>query len=161
VSPCLAYQPGADRACGSVGRMSEDTHRSVTIERIANSRYTVTNERGGQITVGSGAGTEFTPVELLLAAIGGCTSIDVDTLTSRRAEPESFVVEVGAEKVRDLKGRNQLTDIVVTFRVTFGAGEGGDRARALLPDVVRMSHDRLCTVSRTVEAGTPVTSRSE
>lgn len=141
--------------------MSEDTHRQVTIERIANSRYTVTNERGGQITVGSGGGTDFTPVELLLTAIGGCTAIDVDILTSRRAEPESFAIEVAAEKMRDENGRNQLEDIVVTFRVAFPGGEDGQKARALLPDAVRRSHESLCTVSRTVYLGTPITSRIE
>jgi putative redox protein len=140
--------------------MTEDTHRQVRIERIANSRYTATNERGGQLTMGSG-GTEFSPVELLLAAIGGCTAIDVDILTSRRAEPESFTVEVGAEKVHDEKGRNLLTDITVTFRITFPEGEGGDKARALLPDAVRQSHERLCTVSRTVELATPITTDIE
>ena len=135
--------------------MTEDSHRRATISRVANGRYTVTNERGGTITVGSGDGTEFAPVELLLTAIGTCTAIDVDILTSRRAEPDSFAVEVDAEKVRDSAG-NHLTDITVTFRITFPAGEGGDRARALLPDAVKRSHDRLCTVSRTVELGTPV-----
>jgi putative redox protein len=139
---------------------TEDTHRQVTIERIANSKYTVTNERGGTITVGTGDGTDFTPVELLLIAIGGCTAVDVDILTSRRAEPESFGVEVGAEKIRDAGG-NRLTDITVTFRVTFPDGEGGDKARALLPDAVKKSHDRLCTVSRTVELGTPITMHIE
>jgi putative redox protein len=138
--------------------MTEDTHRQVALERIANSRYTVTNKRGGQLTIGTGDGTDFTPVELLLAAIGGCTAVDVDILTSRRAEPDSFAVEVGAEKVREAGG-NRLTDITVTFRVRFPGDEGGDKARALLPDVVQMSHDRLCTVSRTVELGTPVTPR--
>src|SRR5580693_1597448 len=103
--------------------MSESTHRQVRIERIANSRYTVTNERGGQMTVSTGQGTDFTPVELLLTAIGGCTAIDVDILTSRRAEPDSFTVEVGAEKVHDEKGRNLLTDITVTFRIAFPDGE--------------------------------------
>lgn len=138
--------------------MAEDTHRQVTIDRISNSRYTVTNARGGQITVGSGGGTDFTPVELLLTAIGGCTAIDVDILTSRRAEPDSFTVEVGADKVRD-RGGNHLTDITVTFQVAFGDGAGGEAARAILPDAVRQSHERLCTVSRTVELGTPVTPR--
>jgi putative redox protein len=142
--------------------MSQDTHRQVSIERIANSRYTVTNQRGGQMTIGSGGdGTDFTPVELLLTAIGGCTAIDVDILTSRRAEPESFAVQVEAEKMRDAKGRNQLADIVVTFRVSFPDGEDGDKARALLPDAVRRSHESLCTVSRTVELGTPIASRIE
>jgi putative redox protein len=140
--------------------MTEDTHRQVALERVANSRYTVTNERGGQLTIGTGDGTDFTPVELLLAAIGGCTAVDVDILTSRRAEPDSFAVEVGAEKVREAGG-NRLTDITVTFRVRFPGGAGGDKARTLLPDVVQMSHDRLCTVSRTVELGTPVTPRIE
>ena len=101
------------------------------------------------------------PVELLLTAIAGCTAIDVDILTSRRAEPDSFIVEADAEKVRDEKGRNLLTDITVTFRIRFPAGEGGDAARTLLPDAVQRSHERLCTVSRTVELGTAVTPRIE
>jgi putative redox protein len=133
-------------------------HRSVRLERIENSRYLVTNDRGGQITIGKGDGTDFTPVDLLLTGIGGCTAVDVDILTSRRAEPEAFEVHVDAEKVRDEAG-NHLADIVVTFRIRFPDGEGGDMARALLPDAVRQSHDRLCTVSRTVELGTPVETR--
>jgi uncharacterized OsmC-like protein len=111
--------------------------------------------------MGTGEGTDFTPVDLLLAAIGGCTAVDVDILTSRRAEPDAFEVLVDAEKVRDNKKGNHLTDIVVTFRVRFPEGEQGDKARALLPDALQKSHDRLCTVSRTVELGTPITNRIE
>jgi putative redox protein len=139
---------------------TKDTHRQVSIERVANSRYAVTNARGGQITVATGDGPEFTPVELLMIAIGACTAVDVDILTSRRAEPESFQVTVDAEKVRDAQG-NRLTDIVVTFRVGFPDGQDGDKARAILPEAVQMSHDRLCTVSRTVELGTPITPHIE
>jgi putative redox protein len=136
------------------------THREITVERIASGVFTATNSRGGQLEFGTGSGTDFTPTELLLAAIGGCTSIDVDILTSRRAEPESFVVRVAAEKIRDEDG-NRLTGIEVTFRIGFPAGEHGDEARAILPDVVKKSHDRLCTVGRTVEIGTPITERIE
>ena len=139
---------------------TDSAHRGVRLERIENSRYIATNDRGGQISIGRGEGTGFTPVDLLLAGIGGCTAIDVDILTSRRAEPDSFEILVDAEKVRDEAG-NHLTDIVVTFRITFPEGEQGDKARALLPDAVRKSHDRLCTVSRTVELGTPVATRIE
>jgi putative redox protein len=135
-------------------------HRNVTIERIANGRFAVTNTRGGQIILGGGGGADFTPTELLLAAIGGCTAIDVDILTSRRAEPEAFEVRIDAEKVRDAAG-NHLTDIEVTFRIVFPSTGQGDEARALLPDVVKKSHDRLCTVGRTVEIGTSIATRIE
>ena len=132
-------------------------HRTVTVERIAQSVFTATNTRGGQLRFGTGSDTGFTPTELLLAAIAGCTAIDVDILTSRRAEPDSFGVRAEADKVRDDHG-NRLTGIVVTFQIAF---PDGDQARAILPDVVRKSHDRLCTVGRTVETGTPITTRIE
>jgi uncharacterized OsmC-like protein len=135
-------------------------HRSVTVHRVSSGRFAVANERGGQIAFGTGDGTDFTPTELLLAAIGGCTAIDVDILTSRRAEPEGFEIAVDAEKIRDSEG-NRLTDIVVTFRIAFPASAAGDEAQAILPDVVRKSHDRLCTVGRTVQLGTPIATRVE
>jgi putative redox protein len=137
--------------------MAQDGHRQVSIARDAAGKYTVTNAQGGTITVGTGSDGEFSPVELMLAAIGACTAIDVDVLTSRRAEPTEFTVDVAAEKVRDQLG-SRLTDIAVTFHVSFPAGNGGDAARELLPGAVKRSHDSLCTVSKTVELGTPVSS---
>ena len=138
----------------------DNARRHVTIARDSNSRYLAHNDRGGSIPVSDGSDQSFTPVELLLAAIGGCTATDVDLITSRRAEPDSFQVEVEAAKVRDELG-NHLTDIVVTFKIVFPDGDEGDAARAILPDVVKKSHDRLCTVSRTVEIGTSITPRIE
>jgi putative redox protein len=139
---------------------TDSAHRRVRLERIANSKYIASNDRGGQITIGAGEGTDLTPVDLLLAAIGGCTAIDVDLLTSRRAEPESFEIVIDAEKVRDAAG-NHLADLEVTFRISFPEGEAGDKAREVLPDAIKKSHDRLCTVSRTVEIGTPIATRIE
>jgi uncharacterized OsmC-like protein len=137
---------------------TDDTHRSVTVERIAAGTFAAVNERGGRIVLGAGAGAEFTPVELLMTAIAGCTAIDVDILTSRRAEPDSFEIAVDANKVRDEEG-NHLANIEVTYRLSFPAGADGDKARAILPEAVQQSHDRLCTVSRTVELATPVGTR--
>ena len=136
--------------------MSENSERSVTVERTATGHYVATNARGGTIAFGTGPDDEFTPVELLLAALGGCTAFDVDLATSRHAEPSAFTVEVTGNKVDDELG-NRLTDLAVTFTVAFPDGEGAERARTILPRAVKTSHDRLCTVSRTVEIGTPVT----
>ncbi|MFF5157733.1 OsmC family protein [Streptomyces sp. NPDC000348] len=144
--------------------MSEDSTRSVAVERTGTGHFVATNSRGGTIRFGTASdddrNTDFTPVELLLAAIGGCTAADVDVATSRHAEPDEFSVTVTGDKVSDELG-NRMTDLVVTFRVAFPDGAGADRARAILPRAVRTSHDRLCTVSRTIETGTPVTTAVE
>ncbi|MGV9455254.1 OsmC family protein [Streptomyces sp. NPDC003635] len=135
--------------------MTDNSLRSVTVERTATGHFTAVNTRGGTVRFGT-EGADFTPVELLLAAIGGCTMADVDVATTRHAEPDRFTVTVTGHKVSDAEG-NRMTDLQVTFSVAFPEGEGGDRARAILPRAVKTSHDRLCTVSRTIEAGTPVT----
>jgi len=135
-----------------------DTLRQVTFERLVNSSYEVWNARGGSIRVGSGgADTDFTPVELLLAAIGTCSAIDVDIVVSRRSEPTEFSAVVRGDKIRDPEEGNRMENLAVEFTINFPEGEDGDKAREALPRAVKMSHDRLCTVSRTVELGTPVT----
>jgi putative redox protein len=138
--------------------MGDDTLRSIHFERTENSKYVVRNKRGGTMMVGSGGpdDTDFTPVELLLAAIGACSAIDVDVVTSRRAEPSEFRAVVSGDKVRDPEEGNRLENLKVEFTITFPEGEDGDKARGALARAVKMSHDRLCTVSRTVEIGTPI-----
>ena len=138
--------------------MADDEHRSVNIERVDTGVYRATNERGAQLTFGSHDDAGFSPVELLLAAIGGCSAVDVDVVTGRRSEFEQFEVVVEADKTRDDVG-TILQDVTMTFRVRFPEGAAGDKARDLLPRAVRTSHERTCTVSRTVEAETPVTVR--
>jgi uncharacterized OsmC-like protein len=141
--------------------MANDTQRSVTLRRTSLGRYEAHNARGGTMTIGAGDGADFTPVELLLAALGGCTGADVDHITSKRAEPDTFVVHVTGDKVRDERGGNRLVNLAIELRVTFPEGAAGDAAREALPRAARMSHDRLCTVSRTIELGTPVDTRTD
>ena len=135
--------------------MTEEMHRHVEISRLRKARFVARNERGGELEFGEAEDGAFTPAELLLVAIAGCTAIDVDYITAKRAEPEEFVVRVRADKVRGASG-NRLEDVRVTFDVRFPDDEGGEAAREVLPEAVRRSHDRLCTVSRTVELGTPI-----
>jgi len=131
--------------------------RSVSMTRLEKGLYEFTNVRGGTMRVGGGGDTpDFTPVELLLVAIAGCSGTDVDFITSKRAEPLSFSVTAQGEKIRDEQGNNRMRDLTVRFSVTFPEGEAGDRAREMLPRAIQMSEERLCTVSRTVALGTPI-----
>ncbi|MBB1483240.1 OsmC family protein [Tessaracoccus sp. MC1865] len=137
--------------------MTEQTRspRAVDVQRVSSTDFRATNERGGEIAIGTGGDDLFTPVELLLAAIAACGSIDVDMLTTRRAVPDVFAVEASGTSVKDETG-NRLEDIRVTFDVRFPEGEDGDRARRILDKSIERARDVLCTVSRTVALGTPV-----
>jgi uncharacterized OsmC-like protein len=132
-----------------------DTLRTVDLTRIGHARYKATNWRGGQLPIGSGDDPDFTPVELLLAAIAGCAAIDVDFITGRRSEPASFDVHASGDKIRDEQG-NHMTNLRVVFDVTFPEGEAGDAARGVLQSAIEKSRDRICTVSRTVALPSPV-----
>jgi putative redox protein len=134
---------------------SAETERSIDLTRIGEGRYKATNARGGVLPVGSGGDPDFTPVELLLVAIAGCSAIDVDLITGKRAQAVSFDVHARADKVRDENG-NHLTGIRVVFDLEFPPGEAGDAARAVVQRSIEQSRDRLCTVSRTVALPTPV-----
>ena len=140
--------------------MTKETHRTIEISRLRKARFLARNTRGGELEFGEGDDAAFSPTELLLTAIAGCTAIDVDYITAKRAEADRFVVTIDADKIRDEQG-NRMTDILMRFSVDFPDSEGGVAAREVLPAAVQRSHDRLCTVGRTVEVGTPIQTHVE
>ncbi|GAA2150647.1 OsmC family protein [Nocardioides koreensis] len=134
---------------------ADSTLRSIDLTRIGERRYKATNSRGGVLPIGSGDDPDFTPVELLLAALAGCGAIDVDIITGRRSDAETFDARATGHKVRDEQG-SHVVGLTVTYDVTFPEGEAGDRAREVLPQTLQRVRDRLCTVGRTVAIGEPV-----
>ena len=148
---------------GRLGGMSDEipetapdpTLRSIDLTRIGERRYKATNGRGGVLPIGPGDDPDFSPVELLLAALAGCGAVDADLITGKRAEPVSFDVHAKGHKIRDEQG-SRLVGLTVTFDLVFPDGEDGDQARAVMPRTLRQIEERLCTVGRTVALGEPV-----
>jgi putative redox protein len=132
-----------------------DSLRSVELSRVSTNRYIARNAQGAQIEFGQGEGL-LSPVELLLAAIAGCSSIDVDTATSRSAEPTRFTVGATGRKVVEEHGVNHLEDLHLSFHLGFDDDADGRKAAGMVERLVALSHDKYCTVSRTVERGTAV-----
>ncbi len=126
----------------------------ITLTRTGDGTFKAMNSRGGEISIRE-TPEAFTPVELLLAGIAGCSAIDVDIFTTRRSQPTEFEVECSGQKVTD--GGNRMEDIEVRFHVRFPEGPEGDAARDILTRSITNSRDRLCTVSRTVQLGAEVT----
>jgi len=152
--PSLPEQTPAHQA-----ELGPDTHRSVGLHQIGEHRWMATNARGGGVSIGTGDDPDFTPVELLLAALVGCGAVDLDLITGKRAPFETFAARAEGHKVRDEQG-SHMVQLQVTFDVTFPEGEAGDAARAVLPRTVQQIQDRLCTVGRTVTVGDPVVYRT-
>ncbi|MBN2176325.1 MAG: OsmC family protein [Demequinaceae bacterium] len=136
--------------------MTETSSRRMTFTRESLGSYVATNGKGASLRFGSSTDETFSPVELFLTAIAGCSGIDLDYMTARRAEPLRFQATAEADYVKDETG-NSLQDIRVSFSLVFPEGEDGDKARARIASALKTSHDRTCTVTRTIESGTKVT----
>ena len=134
---------------------NDETLRHIELTRIGKERYKATNRRGGVLPIGSGDDPDFTPVELLLAALAGCAAVDIDLITGKRVEATTFDLRTTGHKVRDEDG-NHLTGLRMSFDVVFPEGPEGDAARERVQGAIEMSRDRLCTVSRTVQLGADV-----
>jgi len=143
----MAAEPGP--------QLSDQTYRSIDLHQIGEHRWKATNRRGGGVSIGPGEDPDFTPVELLLAALVGCGAADLDYIAGKRAPFETFQARAEGHKVRDEQG-SHLVQLRVTFDVTFPDGEAGDAAREVLPRTLQQIQDRLCTVGRTVALGEPV-----
>jgi putative redox protein len=135
--------------------LNDQTRRSVDLHQIGEHRWKATNARGGGVSIGPGGDPDFTPVELLLAALVGCGAADLDLIAGKRAPFETFLAQAQGHKIRDENG-SRLVRLSVTFDVTFPEGEGGDAAREVVPRTLQQIQDRLCTVGRTVTLGDPV-----
>lgn len=134
--------------------------RQVDLTRLDTGVYEARNARGGVLRFGSKAGADFTPVELLLAALAGCSAVDLDVVTARRSTPTRFEATSRAEVVRDEHG-NHLRDVEVDFHLAFPDDTDGNQARKVAPAAAKASHDKSCTVSRTLELGAQVQMRLE
>lgn len=131
---------------------------NVDVTRVDTGHYRATNAAGASLEFGSGEGL-LSPVELLLAAVAGCSAVDVDVVTSRRTEPEVFDIQVEGTRV-DEDGASRLSDVDVEFSLRFPATDAGRQAQSMVERLVRISQEKDCTVSRTVENPTNVTFRT-
>ena len=124
--------------------------RTVRVKVAGDGVITAVNDREGQLRIGTGwEGEGFNPIELLLAAIGGCAAIDFGAVLDRRRHSlSSLAIEVSGSKAED----ERMEEIVIHYLLPEGANvpeEDVEAARRLTAEV-------LCTVSRTVEHGCPV-----
>ncbi|XRQ03323.1 OsmC family protein [Actinomadura welshii] len=113
----------------------------VRVERTGDG-FRAVNDRGAEVAIGDAdAEGAFTPVELLLAALGGCELVTVEPLTAKRGHRMArLAATVQADKV----ATSALGTITVTYDVELP--EGDDEAEDVLKSVAARVHERYCTV---------------
>lgn len=114
------------------------------------------NEDGNIITMDGppnlgGHNSGFRPTQLLLAAVGGCSAIDVVMILKKQKQRiDSFEIEVDGEK-EAVEEYSLFRNIVIHFKLK-GEIELEKAERA-----VQLSIDKYCSVSKTLEPTAKIT----
>jgi putative redox protein len=121
----------------------------VFVERTEDG-FVGTNERGARVAIGGSKDDGvFSPVELLLVALGGCELVTVEPLTAQRGHRlVRLAIRVEAEKVAPTK----LGPITGTYEIELPAGDS--RAAEVFRAVAERVHENHCTVGNALREPT-------
>ena len=123
------------------------------VERTGSRRYTGYSSRGAQVLVGSeDVEGVFTPGELLKIALAACSGMSSDEPLARRlGDDYKAVVKVSGPADRDQE-RYPLLEETLELDLSGLSDDEKERVRV----VVNRAIDLVCTVGRTLKAGTTV-----
>ena len=123
------------------------------VERTGTRRYTGKSSRGAEVLVGSAdVDGVFTPGELLKIALAACTGMSTDRPLERRlGENFDSTIRVSGDADRENELYPHLRE---TLEIDLS--ELDPEAAERLLTVVERAVDKVCTVGRTLKAGTTV-----
>lgn len=115
--------------------------------------YICTNESGQKIEL-SGSGAAVGPMESLLMAVAGCSTVDVEILLAKmRQKLENIKVEVKGERREEIP--RYYTKIHLHYILT------GDLKEDKVAKVIDMSVEKYCSVSKMLESKAKITTSFE
>ncbi len=145
----------AEKTSHSAAPTSSSTKPPTTlwVERTGTRRYTGRSSRGAEVLIGSdGVPGVFTPGELLEIALGACTGMSSDfPLSNRLGETYDVTIHVSGDADRENEVYAELNEIV-----ELDLSELDEAGRQRLLVTVQRAIDKVCTVGRTLKAGTTV-----
>ncbi|GAA2372991.1 MULTISPECIES: OsmC family protein [Gordonia] len=123
------------------------------VQRTGTRRYTGQSSRGAQVLIGSeDVEGVFTPGELMKIALAACTGMSSDRPLSRRlGDDYDATVRVSGDADRENERYPQLDEVLEV-----DLSELDPEAAERLLVVVERAIDKVCTVGRTLKAGTQV-----
>ncbi|MBF6464321.1 OsmC family protein [Nocardia beijingensis] len=124
------------------------------VERTGPRAYTGRSSRGAEVLIGSqGVPGVFTPGELLKIALAACSGLSADFPLSRKlGDNFDATIRVSGDADRENEVYPHLAEV---FELDLS--ELDDEARERLLVTVQRAIDKVCTVGRTLKAGSKVT----
>lgn len=128
----------------NIKRLNDDFHMEASNEDGNVLHMDGSPEIGGQ-------GKGMRPMQLLLAAVGGCSAIDVILILKKQKQIiESFEVEVDGEREK-IEDYSLFREICLNFKIK-GKVDLDKAERA-----VKLSIEKYCSVSKTLEPTAKIT----
>ncbi len=123
------------------------------VERTGVRRYTGHSSRGAEVLIGSeDVDGVFTPGELMKIALAACSGMSSDSPLARRlGDDYHATVRVSGDADREHEVYPLLDE---KLEIDLSGLDDAERARVFT--VVRRAVDQVCTVGRTLKAGTTV-----
>lgn len=128
----------------------------ITINQLQSTHMEAANEEGGLIRMDGSTeigGLEggFSPMQLLLAGVGGCSAIDIiGILKKQRQDLQDLTVEVEGER-QSKEQYSEFKNIHIKFIFT------GDLDESKVERAINLSLDKYCSVSKTLEQASEIT----
>lgn len=128
----------------------------ITIEQLKDTHMEASNEEGGLVRMDgttSIGGLEggFSPMQLLLAGVGGCSAIDIiGILEKQRQDLQDLTVEVEGDR-QSKEEYSEFKNIHITYIFT------GDLEESKVERAINLSLDKYCSVSKTLEKTSEIT----
>ena len=116
--------------------------REVDAEWRENGTFTGNNSKGVSVQMGSAEGKPgFTPMELLLVSLAGCTGMDIADIMLKKRQPLNAL----KVKVRGLRAMD-FPKVYKEIEVTYLAWGDGIKPSAL-EQAIALSEEKYCSVS--------------
>ena len=132
----------------SINRLNDAVHMEAKNEDGITLQMDGTGEIGG---INGG----FRPMQMLLAAAGGCSAIDVvGILKKQRQNPDQLTIEVTGERV-SVGSYSEFRSIHIHFILT------GDLDENKVARAIDLSLTKYCSVSKTLEKTAKISSSFE
>jgi len=132
----------------SIKRLNDAVHMEARNEEGATLHMDGTPDIGG-IEAG------FRPMQMLMAAVGGCAAIDVvGILQKQRQKLDDLQIEVEGERI-NVDDYTQFSKVHIHFKLS------GDLDEHKVSRAVQLSLEKYCSVAKTLEKTAKITSSFE